>query len=74
VAHYFKQKTRHKIKVTKRKTGNACLSLAGKSFDMNFGRFFAHNEDLRVPYRSLNVIRQDVIGRECGVHGTEKNA
>jgi len=50
------------------------LSVFGREkFWYNFRRFFAHNEDLHVSYASLNVIRQDVIGGECGVHGTQEN-
>jgi hypothetical protein len=52
---------------------SVCLSLVGKSSDINFRRVFAHNEYLHVSYRSLNVIRQDVIGGEGGVHGTQEN-
>ena len=74
VAHIFKQKVRSRINVKKRKTGIACVSLVGKRFGVNCRRFFAHNEDLHVSYPSLNVIRQDVIVGEGGVHGTQENA
>jgi hypothetical protein len=49
------------------------VSPEGESLDINFRRFFAHNEGLHVSYRSLNVIRQDVIDGECGVHGAQED-
>jgi hypothetical protein len=51
---------------------SVCLSLVAKSSDINFGRPFAHNEDLQVSYRSLNVNRQDEIGGEGTSMGQKK--
>ena len=53
---------------------SVCLSLVAKSSDINFRRPFAHNGDLQVSYRSLNVNRQDVISGEGNVNGAEENA
>jgi hypothetical protein len=48
------------------------LSLVGKDFDINLSRFFGHNEDIHISYPSSDIMKQDVIGGECGVHGTEQ--